>query len=139
MILYEQINQNDPPRIDSVQLLPTSGLVPFTVSCQIFASDEDGVIENYIIDTGDGAVYFGHPNINHVYRIPGNYKLRVTVVDDNATTDTISYDIQASSPNNYFIDINAPQPQSGSNLYSTNQQTIYISGIREYGSGDVFG
>lgn len=136
--LYEQIAQNAPPVIQSVAVTPLSGVVPFTITGQITATDSDGVIQNYVVDTGDGAVYSGSSSFQHTYRVPGNYSLSVTVVDDNAATDRLSTSIQAISANNHVLQIDSPTASPGIDYYLTNQSSVLISGIRQNGSGDIF-
>lgn len=137
IILYEQIDENIPPVIDSLHLNPISGTVPFTVTGQIFASDEDGVIENFVADMGDGTVFNGNTNFSHTYYIEGSYRVKITVVDDNGATDTLSTTVITNGTGNEWIQITNPV-QGGGPFLTVNTPAINISGMRQNGIGDIF-
>lgn len=136
IVLSEKEQVNNLPTIDSVWLNPLSGTVPFTITGTIFASDQDGIIQNYIVDVGDGGVYSGSSSISHTYRVPGNYQLRIVVVDDNAGTDSEVFNITAFSSNSNAISITSPIP--GGSSMTTNSSNIQISGTVNNAIGAVF-
>lgn len=137
IVLFEEVPVNEPPVIDALILNTQSGTVPFTVTGQIQAHDPDGVVENYIVDTGDGAVYAGSASFSHTYRVQGEYTLHVTVTDDKGATDTLTRLIVAEGTNNHTINITGPAVNNGQQ-YQTTQAEVDISGQRENGTGDIF-
>jgi hypothetical protein len=134
MNLFEDVPVNEPPVIESLILNPTSGTVPFTVTGSVAATDPDGVIQNYVFDMGDGAVYTGASTVSHTYRIQGSYTLRVTVVDDEGATAFETENITASGSNNHTIQITSPP----GGTYATDQNEVTLLGNRQNGMGDVF-
>ena len=72
-----------------------SGKAPLVVNFFAEASDPDGVIVQYLWDAdGDGNIDQDTgttPTASIVYKVPGSYNARVTVVDDDgaATTDSV--------------------------------------------------
>jgi hypothetical protein len=137
VFLFEEVVANEPPVIESFTLNTSSGTVPFTVTGEIVASDPDGAITNYIIETGDGAVYAGSATFSHVYRIQGSYSLLVTVVDDNGATATTSQAITAIGTNNHSIIITQPIANT-EGIYNTSQNTVTLEGNRQNGTGTIF-
>ena len=74
---------NHPPKADAgPDMLGTDGRVRFNAAG---SSDPDGDILEYRWDFGDGATGRGL-NPTHVYQSPGAYTVRLTVVDDSATS-----------------------------------------------------
>ncbi|MDC7218493.1 MAG: PKD domain-containing protein [Spirochaetales bacterium] len=51
------------------------------------SSDEDGTVEDYSWDWGDGTVSAGS-SVSHSYETGGDYTVTLTVTDDRGTTDT---------------------------------------------------
>lgn len=134
MNLFIDIPVNEPPVIQTLNINPVSGTVPFTVTGSVIASDSDGVIQNYIFDMGDGAVYTGSYSFSHIYRLQGNYSLRAIVVDDEGATATATQQITAAGSNTHSIQITSPPGET----YSTNHNLVTLQGNRQNGSGDVF-
>lgn len=132
--LFEDVPVNEPPVIESFTVNPTSGTVPFTVNGSVVASDPDGVIQNYVFDMGDGAVYTGASTVSHTYRLQGAYTMSITVVDDEGATAFETETIIASGSNNHTIQITSPP----GGTYSTDQAEITVQGNRQNGTGDVF-
>lgn len=137
VMLFEEPVVNVPPEISAVNISPLSGNVPLPVNGEIVASDVDGTIENYIIDMGDGAVYYNTSVFSHTYRIPGNYTINITVIDDSGDEDTASVQIAAAGSGNHQIQITSPQPGGGSQ-YLTTSDSVFLLGTRQNGTGDVF-
>ena len=132
--LFEDVPVNEPPVIESFLVNPASGTVPFTVTGSVVASDPDGVIQNYVFDMGDGAVYTGPSSFSHTYWIQGNCTLRVTVVDDEGATATETENIIASGSNTHTIQITDPT----GGTFVTNLNQVTLQGLRQNGAGDVF-
>ena len=82
---------NQRPIIDSFEAYPTSGGAPLTVNFTCTAHDDDGWIESYIINYGDGSA----PETNDIgifsktYEHIGTYQVTCSVVD-NQDAATIS-------------------------------------------------
>ncbi len=85
--------QNDPP-ICSLTVIPSSGHVPLPVTFYLNASDPDGLIFSWELDTDDdGSIDFsgsGNPptTVHHTYQNIGTYKARLTIMDDDGATDS---------------------------------------------------
>lgn len=65
------------------------------------STDPDGTISRYVWDFGDGeTITSPTPSTSHIYKIPGNYVVTLTVYDDNETANTISKtaSVQAGPP-----------------------------------------
>ncbi len=134
MVLFEDVPVNSPPVIQSFSVTPVTGTVPFTVTGSVVASDPDGVVQNYVFDMGDGAVYSGSSTFQHTYRVQGEYTIRVTVADDEGATayDTVHIIALGTSPHQ----IQVTHPPGA--VYTTSFDTINIQGIRQHGAGDIF-
>lgn len=77
---------------------PVAGPPPLTVHLDGSASsDEDGTITAYSWDFGDGTTGQGVAP-SHVYRTRGEYKVTLTVTDNNGLTGTASSFIAVSDP-----------------------------------------
>ena len=135
--LTEEPVINAGPVIDSLRLSPTTGSVPLTVTGVVYAHDPDGIIDNYHLDLGDGTVSAGSTSFSHTYRIPGNYKLKLTVTDDGGALDTLSVAVAATGSSNHSVTILSPTSGAG-NLYTTTEGHVTITGTRSGGSGDIF-
>ncbi len=64
-----------------------TGPVPFTVSVSGAASTDDGTIETYAWDFGDGTIGSGKA-VAHTYTVVGTYTIILTVTDNYGATDT---------------------------------------------------
>ncbi len=51
--------------------------------------DDDGSIESYVWDLGDGTTADG-AKVAHVYRLPGLYRVTLTVTDDDGAVSTVN-------------------------------------------------
>ncbi|MCX6268859.1 MAG: PQQ-binding-like beta-propeller repeat protein [Bacteroidetes bacterium] len=137
VILTEEPVINAGPVIDSLRLVPQSGSVPLAVTGTVFAHDPDGVIDNYHIDFGDGAVNAGSASFSHIYRIPGHYTLSLTVTDDVGAIDTLSIAVTATGTISHSVSVLSPSSGSGS-LFTTTGEQVTVTGTRSGGSGDIF-
>ena len=66
---------------------PKSGRAPLTVSFTSSATDDDGTIESYSWDFGDGETS-NEQNPMHTYELKSNYLAVLTVTDNNGGTNT---------------------------------------------------
>lgn len=78
----------------------TTAVAPFTASFDARgSSDADGAIADYAWDFGDGTVGSG-PMPSHTYRMPGAYRVRLIVSDDDgATGEAITTITAMEAPN----------------------------------------
>lgn len=79
----------------------TSGAVGMPLRFDATGStDGDGTITSYAWGFGDGTTGSG-VSVEHVYQIPGNYKVTLTVTDDGGLTDTATFEVEITpvSPN----------------------------------------
>ena len=75
-----------------------AGTIPLTVNFDASASsDPDGSITSYVWNFGDGNSGSG-VTVSHTYNSAGTYTARLTVTDDDGSTDTATRTIQVSSP-----------------------------------------
>jgi PKD repeat protein len=71
----------DQPPVAVLNVTPTSGTVPLTVSASLAnSSDAEGALASTSIDFGDGAVVSG-TSASHTYNKPGTYRVLGTVRD----------------------------------------------------------
>lgn len=87
------VSENSPPTA-SVSADPTFGYCPFTVQFIGSGTDEDGSIDSYYWDFGDGDDT-GSQNPSHTYNSPGTYTVTLTVTDDKGLTDIDTITITA--------------------------------------------
>ncbi len=78
------------PPVARFTVSPASGSAPLTVTADAGAAhDPDGRITAYHWWFGDGAQHSGgESRVQHQYRDPGTYSLRLTVADDSEQLDT---------------------------------------------------
>lgn len=77
---------------------PSGGAAPLTVSFDgRLATDVDGFITRYQWDFGDGTTGFGL-TASHVYVVPGEYQVTLTVTDDDGATGLTSTVIPVTDP-----------------------------------------
>jgi 6-phosphogluconolactonase (cycloisomerase 2 family) len=55
------------------------------------SSDPDGTIHNYVWDFGDGSGTKRGPTPQHVYHRPGNYQVRLTVIDNEGCSTRLLF------------------------------------------------
>ncbi len=128
---------NQPPAIDSILITNLTDTVPFNVSGVVYAHDPDGIIDNYIIDMGDGSLYAGNNSFNHTYRVKGDYTIRFFVSDDGGSTDSTSRTVTAYSNDLHSLEI--LEPLTGEdNFLQVYTPFVNITGIRLHGMGDLF-
>jgi hypothetical protein len=84
---------NKPPRNVSFSASPVSGS-PFAVFFAGTATDPDGYIAAYNWDFGDGATGSGQ-TVTHTYSVPGIFNVRLTVVDNNGATASLTKEVKA--------------------------------------------
>ena len=78
--------------------MPVSGIAPLKVEFDGSASwDPYGYISSFQWDFGDGDSATGVGAV-HTYRNPGNYTVRVTVIDDKGNVETATESIRVSKP-----------------------------------------
>jgi len=88
-------NANNPPTANFTAS-PTSGQAPLAVSFNgSGSSDSDGSITSYAWSFGDGGSSSG-VTASHTYNNAGTYTARLTVTDDDGSTDSVTRTIQAS-------------------------------------------
>jgi len=92
IILADQDNNNNqnqatnnPPSADTGG--PYTGLSGFTIVFDASKTTDDGEINTYKWDFGDGNTGSGY-KLSHSYTNPGNYTVTLTVTDDSGKTDT---------------------------------------------------
>lgn len=76
----ETSTENIPPKA-FVNADPTSGETPLTVSFTGTGVDEDGNIQSYFWDFGDGTTS-NEQNPTHTFNSPGKYYVKLTVTDN---------------------------------------------------------
>jgi len=87
---------NQPPT--AVITGPTSGTVGETLSFDAGgSSDPDGSVVGYAWDFGDGNRGDGI-NVNHVYGLPGDFEVRLTVTDDGGLRDAATLSVHIAQP-----------------------------------------
>ena len=68
---------------------PSSGYAPLLVHFNGARSfDEDGSINSYKWDFGDGSEPAAEAELNHTYNLPGKYRATLTVIDDQGQSGT---------------------------------------------------
>lgn len=95
--LIEVIEFNAPP-IAKMTFSPDQGMAPLLVTFDGgTSSDEDGTIEDWTWDFGDGAEGSG-PLVSHLFTQSGTYTVRLTVADDLQSETTTTAEIVISEP-----------------------------------------
>ena len=137
LALFEELPENMAPVIHSLNLNTESGPAPLNISGIIQATDEDGLITNYLIDMGDGGVSAGQAAFSYTYRFPGSYRMIVQVADDAGARDSLSRFIHVTGEDSHTLLISEPEvPPDG--VISTHGTSMGFSGYRHEGQGDIF-
>lgn len=63
------------------------------------SSDDDGSIDSYVWDFGDGSAPGNGVFANHVYMASGTYHVTLTVTDDRGATDSTELTVEITVPN----------------------------------------
>jgi PKD repeat protein/predicted nucleic acid-binding Zn ribbon protein len=102
IIAVASVVLNNEPPIASVTATPTSGTAPLKVSFIGSGTDKDGSISKYYWTFGDGESS-NTKNPSHTYQTSGTYTARLTVTDNEGSTDSITKKIyvQNSIPTAY--------------------------------------
>jgi len=81
------------PPLARFSAVPASGVAPLDVFLDASASsDSDGHITSYHWNLGDGDTNSGTDALlHHVYDIPGNYTVQLTVTDDSGLSGTATH------------------------------------------------
>ena len=88
------------PPIASFTYVPQSPItIMFDASCSY---DSDGTIVEYNWDFGDGVMGSGI-TYNHTYIVNGTYTVKLTVIDNDYSTDTITYNVTITNVTSYDI------------------------------------
>lgn len=137
---------NRPPVIDEVSLDKSTGQLPLTVKVEVDARDREKDPVTYVFDFGDGNTEESiEAGISHTYEKAGDYKISVSVKDDQgATVESEKLSISAGNtrpelainieggnssfflpgvPINYSVSVN--DPEDGST--GIDESRIYVS------------
>ena len=76
----QQTGENQSPTV-TISADPLTGYQPLEVSFDITADDQDGSVESFVIEFGDGTSSF-EMNPTHTYSSVGTYTVVVTATDD---------------------------------------------------------
>jgi alpha-tubulin suppressor-like RCC1 family protein/PKD repeat protein len=93
---------------------PSSGTRPLTVQLdgsESYDPDPDGIVSQYFWEFGDGTTEEGSPSesgvTSHLYGLPGEYTVRMTVTDTHGDSDTatqlVTVTDTSNTPPNAFI------------------------------------
>ena len=117
---------NIPPTA-SFTASPTSGDAPLAVSFNgSGSSDSDGSIASYAWSFGDGGSSSGVTAI-HTYSSAGTYTVRLTVTDDDGSTDSATRTIQVTAapvPEDLYVDANSGSDTTGDGTDGNPYKTI---------------
>jgi PKD repeat protein len=87
----------DQPPVALLDVTPTSGIGPLTVSASTAgSSDPDGTISSSSIDFGDGTIVSG-ANAAHTYSNAGSYSVKGTVTDEWGKSSSASTTVTVST------------------------------------------
>ena len=120
---------------------PTSGLFPLTTTFSMTATDTDGTIASYALDTNnDGTAEYsgsGSPPATqtHTYNTPGTYTAKLTVTDNAGATGFATQIITVTQPNTAP---NTPNKPSGPTSGSRNKQYTYSTSTTDPEGNQVY-
>ncbi|NLW31676.1 MAG: PKD domain-containing protein [Fibrobacter sp.] len=88
-----------PPVIDSIWVNEKDIHIGERIDFELSAYDKDGEIVKYFWTFGDNVFrYSDNPKASHTYYSPGNFIVKVSVVDDSGNTSMDSIAVEASMP-----------------------------------------
>ena len=92
---------------------PEAGIAPLTVAFSGTSStDQDGTIESYAWEFGDGNSATG-ASVTNTYADPGTYTAQLIVTDNEGAADTCTVDITVEAPNVAPTAVCEADPESG--------------------------
>lgn len=94
------------------------------------STDKDGHIVDYVWEFGDGSGSHG-PSVNHAYTRPGDYKAKLTVVDNSAMSSGLSVDYVNVHVNK------APLAIAGTDKRAPNSQVTFDARLSKDEDGKV--
>lgn len=103
--LFPEVPGNKPPTCDITVQAPFGFLADQDILFQTTASDEDGFIVRYFWTFGDSSVPSDKPDVNHHYKVDGDYLVSQTVTDNNGAQFTCTKEV------NICLTASAPCPQ----------------------------
>jgi len=78
----DYIKGNRPPRVESLDIAKTSGLLPYKLTATVKAKDPDGDPLTYVWNLGKGIIKTtATPTLQYTYTKAGEYPVSVTVMD----------------------------------------------------------
>jgi len=126
------------PPAAAISASPVSGEVPLEVSFSGLDSTDDGVIDAYLWDFGDGSPLSGDPAPIHTYNSAGSYEATLKVTDNLGLKGTASVTITVTRT--IHVESIVLSPQSTSTSVSANALvTIVDSGGNPVNGASVFG
>ncbi|PWS29476.1 Crp/Fnr family transcriptional regulator [Pedobacter yonginense] len=138
----DYLKGNRPPKIESLEIAKTSGLLPYKLTAKVKAVDPDGDALTYIWNLGNGIKKTTtSPELTNTYTVAGEYPVSVTVSDKSkasAKSQTIPVFAGNEQPNvdivlsgnksfwfpNKAIDYQVLISDKGASI---NNQRVYIS------------
>ena len=121
----------------SLTVNPTSGTAPLIVTFTLSASDSDGSIASWKLDTNnDGTAEYSNSGTppstqQHTYQTPGSYTARFAVTDNDGAPDS----------DTKTITVNQPPPENQSPIanftYSLDGYNVTFTDISEDPDGDI--
>ncbi len=139
---------NRPPKVGAVTIDKKSGTLPFQLSASVEATDPEKDVLTYKWTIGDQTIETKEPKLSHTISKPGEYNVRVEVMDDekatnrSGTTEVYAGNNQpevniviAGNKSFYFpgkpveYKINVVDPGDSINLSNLFVSTDYIKGL----------
>jgi PKD repeat protein len=92
IVVSEPPVENSPPNV-SISADPLNGFAPLVVNFLSTATDSDGTISSYFWSFGDDT-NAQSPNSPHTYDMPGNYRITLTVTDNDGAQASATTTVQ---------------------------------------------
>jgi PKD repeat protein/dienelactone hydrolase len=128
VFLYDWTSSNNQPPIASFTLSPSNPVVNQTITFDASNStDPGGTIENYEWDFGDGEKAEGEI-ITHSYSSAGNYTVKLTVTDNEGTTNSTAEIINIVPIVTTVLVKNPSEVSEGENFTAT----VNIDGVSDF-------